>query len=212
MGVSIKKLIIAAVIIALVFISLFLYRNWGMLGQKPTELVVNANPNPRAPKLVNDRITNKNDVQKMYRILIRSPKLPNGPISCPNDNGISYRLTFISKNKTVNIGVEPTGCEIINIGKNTHKTFAGNKRAEEFWSLLAKDLNIDLKTLRKGTELVYEDGPQYNTATVVPPEVNSDHIIHILYGILAFLGLVAISAIVYQGISLLKEHFKEKRN
>ena len=121
----------------------------------PTLLDVNSKqdiPQNSAPNLVNVKINNKNDVQELYDILIHSPKLSNGPISCPKDNGISYKLNFKGKNNSVNIGVEPTGCEVITIGKKSHRTFMGNKKADEFWTLFEKYLNVDVKRLKYGNK------------------------------------------------------------
>lgn len=146
-----KKLINGTMIILLVVLGIYLYENWGLFGPKPTVLVVNSMPN-RTPKLANATIKNKKDVQIMYRILVRAPKMPKGPISCPSDNGMAYKLTFKSRNTSTNMDVNAAGCEGVSIDGNKMKTLAGDQQSDEFWFLLSKDLNIAVKKLKKGNE------------------------------------------------------------
>jgi hypothetical protein len=117
----------------------------------PNTLIVNAHssvPENKAPNINNVKIMNKNDVQEMYKILMNSPELPKGPISCPSDNGISYTLIFKSNKMNTKIEVEPTGCEGVTIGKNNTKTLMGNKEDNKFWNLLGKDLGMSYQKLR----------------------------------------------------------------
>jgi hypothetical protein len=117
----------------------------------PNTLIVTAHssvPGNKAPNINGVKIMNKNDVQKMYKILMNSPVFPKGPISCPLDNGISYTLDFKSNKMNTKIEVEPTGCKRVSIGKNNTMTLMGNKENNKFWTLFGNNLGMSYQKLR----------------------------------------------------------------
>lgn len=93
------------------------------------------------PKLKNTKITNKNDIQKLYSILLNSRKAPSGSVSCAADSGVYYKLKFESKNKHMTITVHPTGCGSIKIPHMKTRILWG-KSGITFWRIMAKDLYV----------------------------------------------------------------------
>lgn len=73
------------------------------------------------------------------------PAFPSGPISCPNDIGESYTLTFLSGSSVVMTAtVNATGCQGLNI---TGESQARWTATGPFWPQLAQTFHVTQTSL-----------------------------------------------------------------
>jgi hypothetical protein len=77
--------------------------------------------NPAAPPFTKT-ITDRSTVEKLYADILALPPLPGGPLNCPNDVGINYRLDFYSGAASFLAGdYGPTGCASVRLSNGTTK-------------------------------------------------------------------------------------------
>lgn len=78
-------------------------------------------------------------VQDVARALCGLPKMPRGVLFCPADLGITYHLTFSTKDRSFPaVGVEATGCQGVS-GLGPTRWAA---RSPGFWKILGQALGL----------------------------------------------------------------------
>jgi hypothetical protein len=77
--------------------------------------------NPAAPPF-SKTIADRSAVEELYADIAALPPLPAGPLNCPNDVGVSYRLDFYSGTETVLFAdYQPTGCASVRLSDGAVK-------------------------------------------------------------------------------------------
>jgi hypothetical protein len=92
----------------------------------PNRLVVtrtkNVTNNPTSASF-EKTIADSSTVQKLYADIRALPPFPNGPISCPLDTGLSYRLKFFANDTLLlSADYEPSGCRKVTLSDGAKKT------------------------------------------------------------------------------------------
>lgn len=62
-------------------------------------------------------ITNADAILQLYHAALALPTVPNGITMCPLDAGMMYHLTFEFRSSTRQMTLDPSGCQILTIGK-----------------------------------------------------------------------------------------------
>lgn len=99
--------------------------------------VTTLNPSNHTPHLKNYKVTNQSDTKELYSILMNSKPFPNGPISCPMDSSIEYKLIFNVNGQSLHVLSDPAGCGLTVINNFDKRMLL----SEKFWIILAKDVH-----------------------------------------------------------------------
>ncbi|QHW33827.1 hypothetical protein GZH47_25540 [Paenibacillus rhizovicinus] len=86
-------------------------------------------------------VADKEVVETLYDKILSLPLFPQGPINCPNDNGVQYELTFTLESQKVSKAVvRATGCQGITMNDKTY--WAMEPKGNGFIALLMHDIGL----------------------------------------------------------------------
>jgi hypothetical protein len=104
-----------------------------------TSTSIAANPAPA----VNVTVTDARLAQAAFEATLSLPAIPAGPMSCPNDFGVLYHLTFWGKNSVVaQVTLDPTGCQGADVTTTSSTTSLWAASTPTYWPALAANLEV----------------------------------------------------------------------
>jgi hypothetical protein len=109
--------------------------------------VVSRNPLGRAVPVVDATIRDPAAVRALYADVLALPPAPRGPVACPSDTGVRYRLTFMRRAAVIlRADADPSGCRQVRLGDG-RVLWALGPRGDALWAVLAGQLGVAPDTL-----------------------------------------------------------------